>query len=211
MAENYVSPEEKLLKLIRTPKKSPAEAIKKTLELPVLREETKQSYPAPSGALSRSEEFSLPLLRRVVMAFFIVSCVYLIFSLFLPLFKLDDHKKTILKEDGIDEIKPEAENKIKPYEFYAQAINSRKVFSSSSVSQEKPVSNVIKESADLIKDISLVGIITGENTQAVLEDKKAQKTYYLSRGQALGELLLEDIQEGKIILNYKGQRLELYL
>ena len=64
---------------------------------------------------------------------------------------------------------------------------------------------------DLVKQLNLVGIIAGENPQAVIEDKNTQKTYYLNKGQFLGEIQLEDILEGKIIINHKGQRFELYL
>ncbi len=64
---------------------------------------------------------------------------------------------------------------------------------------------------DLIKDMSLVGIIAGENPQAIIEDKKTQKTFYLSRGQFMGEFQVKEIKEGKVILDYKGQSYELYM
>lgn len=62
-----------------------------------------------------------------------------------------------------------------------------------------------------IQDLSLMGIISGDNPQAAIQDKKTQKVYYVSKGESVADFLIEDIQDGKIILGYKGQRYELRL
>ena len=80
------------------------------------------------------------------------------------------------------------------------------MFNNAGTSQPAIAANV-----DLLKDITLVGIITGANPQAVIEDKKSLKNYYVTKGQFIGQMQVEDIQEGKIIINYKGQKYELYL
>ena len=45
--------------------------------------------------------------------------------------------------------------------------------------------------------------------QAIVEDLDAKETVFLAKGDAIKEMVLEDIQETKIILNYQGQRFEL--
>jgi type II secretory pathway component PulC len=151
---------------------------------------------------------------------FIASCIYLIISFIYPLVGFKEVKAPLMKPENISgsEEKQEAEQKVKPYEFYLEGIRNRQIFSSVSTSapiyeKEKPISSssLEAESADLIKNINLVGIISGENSQAVIEDKKIQKTYYLTKGQFIGEFQIEDIREGKVILNYHGKRFELYL
>jgi type II secretory pathway component PulC len=138
-----------------------------------------------------------------------LSCLYLLFSFIYPFI--------FLRKVGLPDISKEkgptvdigAKSEGKPLEEYLQGISGKQIFSSvPSAGVAGPASGV---SADLVKDINLVGIITGDNPQAIIEDKKAQKTYYLNKGQYIGEFLVEDIQEGKIILNFNGQRFELHL
>ena len=88
-----------------------------------------------------------------------------------------------------------------------EGVRQRRIFGNILV-QQAGIANAAAN-ADLIKKINLVGIIAGENPQAIIEDKDARKTYSVTKGQAIGEFRVEDIQEGKIILEYRGQRYEL--
>ncbi len=188
-----ISPEENLLRLIRKGKK---ESITPQAASPI---------PQPQKYLSF---FSI---RRIILIAFAVSCIYLAFSLFYPLVGLKKVKLPKISEAGIPEPKTLPQEEAKPYEFYQKAMEERRLFSSAPQAQVGAAQPVGAANADLIKDINLVGIISGENPQAIIEDKKSQKTYYVTKGQFIGELQVEDIQEGKIIVNYRGQRLELYL
>ncbi|MGE5308239.1 MAG: hypothetical protein ACM3OC_04075 [Deltaproteobacteria bacterium] len=64
---------------------------------------------------------------------------------------------------------------------------------------------------ELIKDLNLLGIVSGDVPQAVIENKKDQQTYYLTKGQFIDEMRVSDIQENKVILEYKGKHAELHL
>ncbi|MFA5338348.1 MAG: hypothetical protein WC330_08435 [Candidatus Omnitrophota bacterium] len=197
--KDNILPEEKLLKLIRTNRKP------KDIAMPV-------SGMAVQNKSRKSFPISFPHVAsgRVIKLIFFISLFYLIISLIHPIFalkkvklpRIDTKEKTVIKKES------RTKEAIRPYAFYSLGIKQRKIFSSAAVDQEKPIGAV---SADLIKDINLVGIISGEDPQAIIEDKKAQKTYYLRKGQFIGELRLEDIAGEKIILNYEGQRYELYL
>lgn len=70
---------------------------------------------------------------------------------------------------------------------------------------EKP--SISKE--EVVKDMGLLGIIRGHKDQAVIEDKKEKKTYFLYRGDSFGEFTLFDIKDSAVILEYKGERVEL--
>lgn len=65
--------------------------------------------------------------------------------------------------------------------------------------------------SELLSNYSLAGIVSGENPQAIIEDKKSKNTYFLNQGQYLGDFKIEEILEGKVILELKGQRFELSL
>jgi type II secretory pathway component PulC len=112
-----------------------------------------------------------------------------------------------IKPEKIIEASKGPAGKVKPLSFYLNNTKGRSAFGAAAES-EFSAADIDR---DLAENINLVGIISGENPQAVIEDKKAAKTYYLNKGQLLGEFQLEDIQEGKVILNYKGRRYGLYL
>jgi len=200
MRDNIL-PEEKLLKLIRINKKNNTSIV----AAPNIDRSAKQTV--------RKFSFIAPHIgaRKIIQGFYIGSLFYLTASLVYPLFDPKEIKMPDInakeKPDRAKEVFIKKEN-IKPYEFYSSIFKQRKIFTNSGVNLEKPIGIA---SADLIKDINLVGIISGEVPQAIIEDKKAQKTYYLKKGQFMGPLQLADIQEGKIILNYEGQMYELYL
>lgn len=214
--KDNISPEEKLLRLIRGQKK-PQDALidkKTTSEVSDLKPlsgiELKQSQRAKFSIYPLIKKYlSFLYIRKIIWFGFLVSCLYLIICLIYPWVGLRKIRLPQIEPGKIIESKKELKDQIKPYEFYLEGMRNRQIFSSkSSQETERSLSSV---NADLVKDINLVGIISGENPQAIIEDKKTQKTYYVTKGQFVGEMQVEDIQEGKIILNYKGQRFELYL
>lgn len=99
----------------------------------------------------------------------------------------------------------------KNYSYYSSRIAGKNIFSGSSYGQ--PESQGEKESSDEISsgNLGLVGIIPGDKPQAIIEDKKNQKTYYLIKGQSINGITIEDINEGKAILEYRGKRMTLSL
>lgn len=200
------SPEDKLLKLIRNPRKPP-------------------DSPSAQTNLSKSnttsginKETSLRLepnihkygnffnLRKVFFWLFIASCIYLIISLIYPWVGLKNIRLPKPSGESTGE-KQTTKLSVKPIEEYLKNVKGRQIFSGNAALQTAQSINVAN--IDLMKDISLVGIISGATPQAVIEDKKNQKTYYVTKGQFIGEIQIEEIQERKIIVNYAGQKYEL--
>lgn len=193
--KDNILPEEKLLRLIRKEKKADREP------------ERKDSLAKMSS--KAGVKFSSLNPKKIILTAFIASSLYLIISLIYPLLVVKKNILPEVKPEAVVEPKAETIEGPKPYDFYLKGIKEREIFGSSQIAVvTKPASTI---NTDLVKDISLVGIVAGETPQAIIEDKKTQKTYYLTKGQFIGEMQVEDIQEGKIILNYKGERFELYL
>jgi type II secretory pathway component PulC len=185
-----ITPEEKLLRLIRKGKKKEDEEI------------TPASVFRPKIKL-------IPNIRKIILFCFLSSCLYLIFSFIYPWIGLKEINPQKIALEKISEEKITPESQIKPFEFYQKVMQNRKLFGTQPTQITQTTPSTV--ATDLIKDINLVGIISGDNPQVVIEDKNLKKTYYLNKGQFISEFQLEDIQEGKVILNYKGQRFELYL
>ncbi len=62
---------------------------------------------------------------------------------------------------------------------------------------------------DFVKELNLLGIVEGNRVQAVVEDKETNKTFFLYEGDSLGELKVYNIKKSKVILDYKGDKIEL--
>lgn len=192
--QNNISPEEKLLRLIKG-QKPPVLASSKALK--------NEPYVVAHRYLS------LARIQRIVFIALIASCVYLAVVFIYP--RLGFIRVELPKEPPAG--KPaslKAAEAAKSYEFYLEAVKGRQVFNNVSGEVSRGSQTAVLD-AGLVKDMNLMGIVSGENPQAVIEDKKTQKTYYLNKGQALGEFKIEDIQEGRVILKYKEERFELYL
>jgi len=201
------SPEDKLLRLIRNPKKPQ-----------IAQDQKAKTQKLNSGAgantgtdlrlkpnTAKAKSFLNP--GKVFFGLFAACGAFLISTLIYPWIGLKNFRLPKISEKSTEE-KRLAKDAAKPLEEYMQSVKGRRIFSGAAI-QGTSLINVAN--FDLIKDISLVGIISGENPQAVIEDKKAQKTFYVNKGQFIGEMQVEDIQEGKIIINYAGQKYELYM
>jgi hypothetical protein len=207
---NNASPEERLLKLIKG-------------------EDQKVERPAPLGQEIPEPKESLtvkPAAKRIVVpairlgvgpaqvkgilaGFAGLAILFLAASFIYPSIGLKKIKlpRASLKElsKSVSESKTEA----RPYEYYLKAVGNRQIFANAQAAQgEQPPAAA---DANVVKNINLVGIITGVNPQAVIEDRKTRQTFYLNKGQTINEFKIEDIQDGKVILNRNGQRFELYL
>jgi type II secretory pathway component PulC len=68
-----------------------------------------------------------------------------------------------------------------------------------------------ESSLDKLKDISLRGIIAGDDPQAIIEDSKNQKTYFLNKGQTMNGITVRDILDGRVIIELNGEIFDLTL
>ncbi|MBU1912737.1 MAG: hypothetical protein KKB22_04305 [Candidatus Omnitrophica bacterium] len=73
--------------------------------------------------------------------------------------------------------------------------------------EEAPVKKISREK--ILGNLNLLGIIIGDNNQAIIEDKTLKKTYFLYKGDSFGDLKVYDIKESAVILDYKGEKIEL--
>ncbi len=205
-----LSPEERLLRLIRGQKKTekPAQPAQPSPQHNFTREVSKAK--APESYSLATKYLNLENIKKTLSVIFILSCAYLLTALIYPFFipKISPLVKEAGKAAPPEKITLTAN--AKPYEFYSRAVKNRQLFGVSGPQNENEGAQVILGD-ESIKDINLVGIVSGDNPQAVIEDKKAQKTYYVAKNQAIGQFQVEDIQEGKIILNSNGQKFELSL
>jgi len=214
-----ISPEEKLLRLIKNVKKPDHFSAGTSRRQDVLAE--KRAVP-PVSELKRGVkntghtlvfgEIVSGIVPKLIPVIFIISLLYLLASFIYPWIGLKNIKLPKVDIQKTKEAEPAPKQEVLPYASYLEGISKRKIFTSTGAGAPQTTTGISQVAdADLIKDINLVGIIAGDNPQAIVEDKKAQKTYYLNKGQFISEFQIEDIGEGKIALSRNGQRYELFL
>ena len=205
------SPEERLLRLIKGSKKKEAPK-DKTAE-----EKTQVSAARPaktSAAISISLPFKIKGLNtRLFNTVLIVVLAALILYFIYDLLSASYFKKgpDIFAEDSMESDFGRKEDSldIQPYSHYSSVIKGRNVFKSQEVDAEAVFTGPGIE--EISADLSLIGIIAGNRPQAIIEEKKSGKSYFVYKGGSVGQTKVVDILEDSVVMEYQGQNFELVL
>jgi type II secretory pathway component PulC len=176
--ENRVSPEDKLLNVIRGNRAGKAVLV-------------------PSYLAIILEKFLLAVIAVVIC--FIVFLLLPRNIISLP------QEQVLLKKENF------TVSKVVPISFYQDIVSKRKLFGGQAVSQVKIAGNDDISISQISSNFNLSGIIAGDTPKAIIEDKKAQKSYFLKEGESIGEVKLNKIGDGKVIMEYRGTGFELVL
>lgn len=97
----------------------------------------------------------------------------------------------------------------KPFEFYAGKIEGRDVFEAP---WEKPASDSqapADPALDLSKRLKVVGILLDEDPKAIIEDLETKQTFFLSPKERMGDIVVDEIREDKVIVIFNEEKVEL--
>jgi len=221
--QKNMSPEEKLLSIIKTKRNVPEGAapdpVKKDISLPL-----KGPWVKIDGYISaalKNDFLKNSVLNTQVLKTFnryaLILAVIIAAYLILDGILVNPSKKaqSLLDEASIsgpaDEIAEKAQSaEVKAYPYYSNRISGKNVFGPGS-NIESQTSGIDQSQGSSGDNLGLVGIIPGDSPQAIIEDKKAQKTYYLVKGQSINGITVEDVSEDKVALEYMGKKTTLFL
>jgi hypothetical protein len=225
--ERPITPEKQLLKLIEDPKAEgrsiQVHAIKHRgislfslsawiSRLFFLRGRLRRWF--KSGELRQS---NIKIINRILVLCILGLAFYLISSVTISMINV--RKKPDL-DSGIQvkTIKPVAlrdTSFLKAASFYLEKIRERNIFEIGYRKQEKPKSAVSAPSPpssrimEATQHLRLVGIAWSEDPDVMIEDTKAMKTFFVKRGQMIGELKVQAIFRDKVVLSYGDEEIEL--
>jgi len=104
------------------------------------------------------------------------------------------------------------EKTIEPLDYYEKEISGRNIFKQGlgeyNFAKSIPTEPVFKE---LLKDLCILGIVSGVNKQVIIEDAKSGKTYFLFTGDYVGEIEVKAIYPDRVELEFKGEKISLFL
>jgi len=169
---------------------------------------------------------NLLIVNKILLALFIITLAYCIYDLSAVI--LPDIANIILKKDmGIADMKGAGMKKIagdtavtaviKPLDYYLQAINNAGLFKNISIGdaadqshsgQFQPAGLKLEEA---IQSFILKGVIEGGNLQAVIEDTKTAKTYFVVKNDKIGDIIVDDIMPNKVKLRLGDRSIDLTL
>lgn len=199
--EKGISPEERLLRLIKKGTKPQGLTEKKDEGISAEKQKARL-------VTKEQKRESIKVISRFLLLFLLLLGGYFLFEL------ITSRPADILVEiPGALEEVPEAEpvTLLQPFEFYTKEIGRRELFTSL-IPKEEGKPEPVVTLKDLTANLSLIGIIESDSRlQAIVEDRKQQKTYFLYKGDSIGEIKIKDILEGKVILGYGEEELELVL
>lgn len=208
MPEEYSSPEEKLLRLIRGEKKP------KDKVLP--RDEGQRTAAPPQKRIAAPQPKVGSDYIRFVNIGLIAVLVVIAGALLADAINFRSKRQAYVAETAP---KPAEEPTPQPQpqppsdvSGNSDALISRDLFRPPIAAPANNAANIIAQpSYEKLKDLSLKGIIAGDKPQAIIEDEKNKKSYFLYKGESVNDIKVEDIQTDRVILRVNGEVLELTL
>lgn len=222
------SPEEKLLRLIRGERKQKeSSVVGKSDSSHSSTEKSSAEIRAVKGERGTSSMFGgerkySKFINMTLMAMLIATTAFFIYDLISskpqqgvsiagrgPDIASQEFQSTVKEKESMEQ-----QTRPVPFSSYAESIGKRELFRPIKTEVQKEKAKIEKKSEtaeEKLKNLSLIGIVSGETPQAIIEDKKNQKTYFLNKGQTVNQMTLEDILSDRVILNFEGEKFELAL
>lgn len=223
MVKKDISPEERLLSLIKSKNKkavaitAPQDPPKEASDQTVISKADERLDGMLRSELFKNKLFEPSTLKNVnrylVVILAVLTLYFVIDLIFVRPYK---NVQSIVAKAGTDKDEkkfvPETTKiaAMKDYSSYSGAMPGKTAFGQSQLGAGASAEEV-GASGDNPGQVGLVGIIAGDNPQAIIEDKKAQKTYYLNKGQSFNGYIVEEILKDKVILDYEGRKISLFL
>ena len=227
MVKDHASPEERLLALIRGkhrgPEPDPEKKEARETEAPK-EPEAKHADRKPKNIKINEifkpgflkSKFLEPASLRVINRYIAVSAVLFVVYLFVDILFIKPANRAAVPAANETESGKSAAADVrrqapetKDYSFYSTEIAQKNIFGQAE--QESAQAHAVMAAEDAAGNIGLVGIIAGDNPQAVIEDKKSQKTYYMTKGESFNGFIVEEITQNRVILDYQGKKIALSL
>lgn len=100
---------------------------------------------------------------------------------------------------------------LKKPEFYSDKIKKRDIFKMGPSSRPENMLEAGPSSklVEATQNLQLVGISWSDDPDAMVEDTKAMKTFFVKRGQSVGEAKVENITREKVILRVGQETVDL--
>ncbi|UCC95157.1 MAG: hypothetical protein JSW40_10200 [Candidatus Omnitrophota bacterium] len=168
------------------------------------------------GALF-SRGFSLDIKHINALLFGIVAILIfvLIFTFVSTFLGLNDEVEAAFKIDKkISEFRFHEDSPLKKASHYLEMTRKRDIFELVSkapkgTTVEIKKEEVVKEIVKRTESLRLVGISWSDDPDAMIEDTRSRRTFFVKRGELVNGVRVEAILKDKVLLSYEGEEVEL--
>lgn len=210
------SPEEKLLNLIKKKRHEPAAP-----ETPVTDERGPAAVKETAGGPSQKEigspfsKFNLSnitnlahikILNTVLFAILIVIIIYFLVDVLI----VPSDKTLVLNGERERPQRILGDIEQKPFSYYSKSLSGKEIFKPL-VREERSRPSYEAPPEEMISSFALLGIVSGKIPQAIIEDRKQKKRFFLKEGQSSGGLFLRSIDDGTVTVEFRGEEFSLAL
>lgn len=210
-----ISPEEKLLNLIKnnTEPQAPRLEEKESLPESPFRPQKKIKTKKPAPAVSRQNEKEpkrpFSFLNRFLILILFGLAVFMVIGYVSPYKPKRDIKGGIAVYE--EEPKERVTISLPPADNYTGAMSQRQIFKMYEPPVVQPVGPPKPRVTlqQLLAGYAFIGIIFGEPSQAIIEERRSGQSYYLTEGQYIGEIKIEKIDRGKITVKYEDEVMDI--
>jgi hypothetical protein len=197
MASNQQTAEQKLLKMIES---AGATEVKTKTEQKVLKKQSLLS--------------TLKSLNKILSIGVIISGVYLVYEVYHGIqilnqdIKFTVDSKASKKVFGLETAIPTFQN----VSFYLSSISRRNIFQPIDTERAKTVDSSDRNSklAQNIQNLKLVGISwldTADSASVMIEDTDKKVTYFLQKGEKIGDITVKTIYADSAVLGYGNEEI----
>ncbi len=221
--ERALTPEKQLLNLIESPRSKDAVIQSRIVKyhsmgffspgawkgkLLFFRDNLKKSL---SG---ESRQIDIKFLNRLLAVAIMIAVFYLVSTFYFSVTGLNNMKnRKFIVKDGVKQSGEDKEvlSLKQTVSHYLDRIRQRDIFKMG----PKKVSNDAVPAApnskivEATQNLKLVGISWSKDPDAMIEDTRALKTFFVKRGQMIGQVRVEAIFKDKVILKYDTEEIEL--
>lgn len=195
------SSEEKLLKLIRQKDKAQAASNVSSEKFASGKSTTKEKS-------KHSVDF-FPMINYILIIVVVAVIAYFIKSIFvdrplneqIPAIDLSNVKVAQDKDTFTER---------KPYGFYEQRIAQRNIFLNPwEEATEGELTGEIEDVSAIQRNYTILGVVVDNDPKVILENKITKETVFLSVGEKIGQAILSEVYENKIIFIDGEDKIEL--
>ncbi|MCM8782733.1 MAG: hypothetical protein NC828_06795 [Candidatus Omnitrophica bacterium] len=163
----------------------------------------------------RPHQLDIKLINKLLGLFIFILAVYFITSLFsslvnlkkMPYLEFKPQERTML--EGAQEVSFLK----KSASYYVEKVRERDIFKmgakKTTVAATPPPKGPSSRIIEATQHLKLVGISWSKDPDAMIEDSRALRTFFVKRGQMIGEVKVQAIFKDKVVLNYAGEEIEL--
>ena len=207
--QDDVTPEEKLLKLIKEEPSASPKVERKETQAP------EKALPSQTSlAFLNQKGYRFGLMKRVTgfsvgtAILFLIVLTYQILSQS-PILPLPIRAGVALEQLALPKITLNVKENFDT--TYGKIFEKRSVFKS--IGEPPPAATQGRTAgfSDTVKNFNLTGIIDGEKPQAIIEDRSNGQIYYVSNGDYVGVVQVVEVAKGHVVLRYAEEEGQLTL